>query len=99
METVTATQAKLAECLASLGYERNEPTKENPRGDHASGVCRMGHSPDSSVTNGNLAVHGIENLFICSNAVLPNAAAVNPTLTLGALALRLGSWLAEESRP
>lgn len=97
MATVTAAQAKLAECLASLGYERNQPMKENPRGDHASGVCRMGHSPDSSVTNGNLAVHGIENLFVCSNAVLPNAAAVNPTLTLGSLALRLGSWLAEES--
>jgi choline dehydrogenase-like flavoprotein len=98
MATVAAAQAKLAECLADLGYERNEPRKENPRGDHASGVCRMGHSPDSSVTDGNLVVHGIENLFVCSNAVLPNAAAVNPTLTLAALALRLGSWLAEGSR-
>ena len=99
METVSAAEGELARCLASLGYERNEPRKENPRGDHASGACRMGHSPDSSVTNADLAVHGIENLFVCSNAVLPNAAAVNPTLTLGALALRLGSWLSRGARP
>ena len=46
------------------------------------------------MTNADLAVHGIDNLFVCSNAVLPNAAAVNPTLTLAALALRLGSHLA-----
>jgi choline dehydrogenase-like flavoprotein len=55
----------------------------------------MGNSPDSSVTNADLAVHGVDNLFVSSNAVLPNAAAVNPTLTLAALALRLGSRLGE----
>jgi choline dehydrogenase-like flavoprotein len=43
------------------------------------------------VTNADLAVHGIDNLFVCSNAVLPNSAAVNPTLTLASLALRLGT--------
>jgi choline dehydrogenase-like flavoprotein len=42
-------------------------------------------------------VHGFDNLFVCSNAVLPNAAAVNPTLTLAALALRLGTHLSERS--
>jgi choline dehydrogenase-like flavoprotein len=93
MATVKAAQEKLFQCLESLGYQRDEPREENPRGDHASGTCRMGHSPDSSVTNADLAVHGIDNLFVCSNAVLPTSAAVNPTLTLAALALRLGSRL------
>jgi choline dehydrogenase-like flavoprotein len=93
MATVSAAQEDLFQILESLSYQRDTPKKENPRGDHASGVCRMGKSPDASVTNADLGVHGIENLFVCSNAVLPNAAAVNPTLTLAALALRLGTRL------
>lgn len=92
-QTVEAAQEKLFQCLESMGYTRDKPRKENPRGDHASGTCRMGKSPDVSVTNSDLAVHEIDNLFVCSNAVLPNAAAVNPTLTLAALALRLGTRL------
>jgi choline dehydrogenase-like flavoprotein len=94
MARVKATQAKLSECLKFLGYVPTEVREENPRGDHASGTCRMGLSPDASVTNGDLRVHGVDNLFVCSNAALPNAAAVNPTLTLAALALRLGTRLA-----
>lgn len=66
-----------------------------PRGDHSSGTCRMGVDEASSVTDRNLLVHGLENLYVCSNAVLPNAAAVNPTLTLSALALRLGAHLSD----
>jgi choline dehydrogenase-like flavoprotein len=97
MKRVECAQNSLSECLRLLGYRRDDAkTKpEDPRGDHASGTCRMGHSPDSSVTNADLAVHGVDNLFVCSNAVLPNAAAVNPTLTLAALALRLGSRLGD----
>ncbi|OMC15785.1 hypothetical protein A5736_01425 [Mycobacterium sp. SP-6446] len=92
---VRRAQDELFRCLKKLDYQREETRLEYPRGDHASGTCRMGHSPDSSVTNADLAVHDIDNLFVCSNAVLPNAAAVNPTLTLAALALRLGSHLGQ----
>jgi len=86
-------QTRLEAYLESIGYNRLKTEPQNPRGDHTSGVCRMGQSPDISVTDENLAIHGFDNLFICSNAVLPNAAAVNPTLTLAALALRLGTRL------
>ena len=95
MGVVSAAQDELFKCLDTLGYQQDDRRKEFPRGDHASGTCRMGRSPDASVTDENLAVHGIDNLFVCSNAVLPNAAAVNPTLTLAALALRLGTYLSE----
>lgn len=96
--TIDKARQDLTECLKSLGYTEveNRPP-EFPRGDHASGTCRMGDRPDKSVTDANLAVHGFDNLFVCSNAVLPNAAAVNPTLTLAALALRLGTHLSERS--
>jgi choline dehydrogenase-like flavoprotein len=92
-QLVATAQTKLEAYLESIGYKKLKTEPQNPRGDHTSGVCRMGISPDASVTNEHLAVHGFDNLFVCSNAVLPNAAAVNPTLTLAALALRLGTRL------
>ena len=63
------------------------------RADHAASTCRMGLSPEVSVVDPNLQVHGVDNLYVCSNAVFPSLGAVNPTLTLTALALRLGDHL------
>ena len=40
-------------------------------------------------------VHGARNLYVASSAVFPTGAARQPTLTLAALALRLGAHLAE----
>jgi len=91
---IATAQDKLEGYLRQIGYQHIDTTPQNPRGDHTSGVCRMGTSPDVSVTTGDLTVHGFDNLFVCSNAVLPNSAAVNPTLTLAALSLRLGTRLA-----
>jgi choline dehydrogenase-like flavoprotein len=47
----------------------------------------------SGVVDADLMVHGTDNLFVCSNAVFPSLGAINPTLTLTALALRLGDHL------
>lgn len=62
---------------------------EGAAGFHASGTCRMAATPDQGVTDGDLRVHGMENLYVLSNAVFPSVGAVNPTLTLVALAFRL----------
>ena len=40
-----------------------------------------------------LRYHELENLYILSTSVFPSASSANPTLTLGALALRLGDHL------
>lgn len=63
------------------------------RGDHSASTCRMGDSPATSVVDRDLRVHDVENLWVCSNAVFPSGAAVNPTLTLSALSLRLADKL------
>ena len=60
-----------------------------PRADHAASTCRMSRSDSDGVTDPDLNVHGTDNLYLCSNAVMPTVAAVNPTLTLVALAHRL----------
>jgi choline dehydrogenase-like flavoprotein len=41
-----------------------------------------------------MRVHGVENLSVASAAVFPNGSAQLPTLTMMALALRLGERLA-----
>lgn len=65
------------------------------RADHAACTVRMHNDPGKGVVNENLQVHGTNNLFICSNGVFPNLGAVNPTLTLTGLSIRLGDHLGQ----
>ncbi len=90
--------------VADMGYitrgtHPDEPDKnvkthvQDPGGHHATGTCRMGATPEEGDTDRDMRVHGTENLFVCSNAAFPTGAAVNPTLTLAAMAMRLGDHL------
>lgn len=65
-----------------------KPILDNPRSDHSAAVCRMSSSPAEGVVGEGLKVHDCDNVYVCSNAVFPNIGAVNPTLTLVALAIR-----------
>jgi len=60
------------------------------RADHAACTCRMSDDPSEGVTDKNMKIHGTDNLYVCSNAAFSSLGAVNPTLTLTALSLRLG---------
>ncbi|RYP76676.1 hypothetical protein DL771_001598 [Monosporascus sp. 5C6A] len=59
---------------------------------HEVGTMRMGED-GSGVVDENLRVSGVDNLYICDLSVFPVSPAANPTLTLAALAQRLGSHL------
>lgn len=63
------------------------------RADHAASVCRMSDHPERGVVDRDLRIHGVENVFVASNAVFPNLGAINPTLTLTALSIKLGKHL------
>ncbi len=54
---------------------------------HHKGTTRMGTDPDRSVVNSQLRTHDLQNLWIASSSVFPTGGAVNPTLTIAALAL------------
>lgn len=84
---------KMRQIVESMGYEIESSKADPPGGHHASGTCRMGVSPVDSVTDADMKVHGVDNLYVCSNAVFPTSSAVNPTLTLVALAFRLSEHL------
>jgi choline dehydrogenase-like flavoprotein len=57
------------------------------------GTTRMHESPRWGVVDPECQVHGLANLSIAGASVFPTAGAVNPTLTLVALSLRLSDTL------
>lgn len=60
---------------------------------HHMGTTRMHNSDEHGVVNAALQVHGANNLYIASSSVFVTGGVANPTLTLTALALRLGEHL------
>jgi choline dehydrogenase-like flavoprotein len=61
---------------------------------HEVGTLRMDRTGNrDGVVDGNLKVHGYDNLYVCDLSVFPSSPAANPTLTLAALALRLADHL------
>ena len=88
----------VAKVYAAMGATVPGKPSVSWRADHAASVCRMSPDPSQGVVDADLRVHGVDNLYVCSNAVMPNIGAVNPTLTLTALALKLGDHLRLKSR-
>ena len=64
---------------------------------HVLGTCRMGDDPATSVVDADCRSHDIRNLWICDGSVLPTVGAVNPSLTIQAIAARTARRLADPS--
>ncbi|HET6998420.1 MAG TPA: GMC family oxidoreductase [Solirubrobacterales bacterium] len=79
--------------LAPLGVEAVEAAP-GPRGGHLMGTCRIG-PPGEGVVDADLRHLEVENLFVAGSSAFPTYGPVHPTLTIAALALRLGELLAE----
>ena len=60
---------------------------------HHMGTTRMHRKPEHGVVDENSRVHGTSNLFVAGSSVFPSGGYANPTLTIVALALRLGDHL------
>ena len=72
--------------VLSRGFPKSKPS-------HQCGTARMGDDPAASVVDANLKAHDLDNLYIVDASVLPTSAAVNPSLTIAALALRAGAHI------
>ena len=55
---------------------------------HILGTARMGTDPATSVVGPDCRTHDVPNLWVCDGSVWPTVGAVNPSLTIEALALR-----------
>ena len=92
--THMALVAKLKQILRKAGFpvvlsqafDRRTPS-------HQCGTARMGNDPRTSVTNTFGRCHDHPNLFITDASILPTSGAVNPALTIAALALRTGEHI------
>jgi choline dehydrogenase-like flavoprotein len=60
---------------------------------HWLGASRMAESARDGCVDGHLRYHDLENLFVLSASTYPSGSSANPTMTLAALALRLGDHL------
>jgi choline dehydrogenase-like flavoprotein len=61
---------------------------------HLMGTANMGKDPATSVCDEWGRCHDLENLFIAGSALFPTVGCSNPTLTIAALAVRTGDFLA-----
>ncbi len=60
---------------------------------HWLGATRMGDTAREGCVDRHLRYHDVENLYVLSASTYPSCSSANPTLTLEALALRLGDHL------
>ena len=60
---------------------------------HQNGTVRFGRDPNSSALDVNCRAHGVDNLYVVDGSFFVSSAAVNPTLTIIANALRVGDHL------
>jgi len=61
---------------------------------HPLGSCRMGVDPATSVVDTSYESHDVPGLYVVDGSVVPTSIAVNPQLTIMALASRAGEVLA-----
>lgn len=105
-EIVNSLHPVISHTLAVLGINQSlhRPTIERSIGGetpHLAGGMRM-DSPDNEykgVVDSNLALKEVDGLYICDLSVFPYIPAVNPALTLVALALRLADHIEAEHFP
>ena len=73
-------------------------TNHDKGGYHHMGTTRMGTDPKVSVVDSDCRVHGMGNLYIAGSSVFPTGGWANPTLTILALAMRLGDHIRQKQK-
>ncbi|MBV8524236.1 MAG: GMC family oxidoreductase [Acetobacteraceae bacterium] len=86
---------KIANLLGATEIRHNDQFAGN---NHLMGTTIMGSNPKDSVVDADCRTHDHPNLFIASSSVFSTSATVNSTLTISALAIRLGDHLLTQVR-
>lgn len=90
----TRIQREIFETLGASIEWQTTPETTGPAAHHM-GTTRMSRDPDSGVVRADCRTHEVSNLWVASSSVFPNGGALNPTLTIGALALLCADSVAE----
>jgi len=86
---------KMIEIVKAAGalYTFIPPAAKIPDTHHVLGTLRFGNDPKASVCDGNGKFHDVENLYCVDGSIFPTSSGYNPTLTIMALANRVGSGM------
>jgi choline dehydrogenase-like flavoprotein len=89
-QTLARAEEVIREIFAEMGAEVTavREVSDPTMGSHHMGTTRMGVDPATSVVDPECRTHDLSNLWIASSSVFPTGGAMNPTLTIVALALR-----------
>lgn len=100
-EVEATTRARAVEIIGRVleaADGRDIVTEPAPRwAAHHMGTCRMATSADTGVVDRNLKVFGTANLYAVGSGAFVTGGALQPTLTIAALSLRLADLLTEAS--
>jgi choline dehydrogenase-like flavoprotein len=81
------------EILGAAGAKQTYGPEKRWWPGHHMGTTRMGDDPRKSVVDRNCRTHDVPNLYLSGSSVYVTGGVANPTLTIAALALRLGDYL------
>ena len=81
---------------AAGAHETERTSLLRSAGWHLMGTARMGDYPAESVVDKWGQAHDTDNVFVVDGSLFVTGAAVNPTPTIGALALRTADYIARE---
>jgi choline dehydrogenase-like flavoprotein len=96
---IEAMSSKIKEILEAAGAGEVQVGQIKPgASSHYLGTCRMGEYPGHSVVNAQCRAHDVGNLFIADGSVFVTGGAVNPALTISALATRTAEGIASGFR-
>lgn len=91
---------RLRQEVTERGLGRIEPIEKGPKlfggTHHHMGTARMGTSAENGVVDRDGQVFGLPGVFVASSAVFPSGGAMNPTLTIVALARRTARAVAAD---
>jgi choline dehydrogenase-like flavoprotein len=88
-------QAGIGEFQAAFPDDPSAWRRAVEGGKHHMGTTRMHPAPEHGVVDARGRVHGTSNLYVTGSSIFPSGGYANPTLTIVALAARLGSQLVE----
>lgn len=100
-EAFRRTHGSLVEAFARAGFGRLDfgpdplTLDDTTDANHHIGATRMAATPDEGVVDPHCRVFGTANLYVATASVFPTGHVAAPTLTIMALARRLGSHLLE----
>jgi choline dehydrogenase-like flavoprotein len=101
LDSMRTSLGLLADAIGQSGLGRvqvspgNKPVGANAMeiGCHHLGTTRMADDPSQGVVDRDCRCHQVDNLYVAGSAVFPSGGYANPTLTIVALAHRLGDTL------